>query len=209
MVVCETYISSLFSVIYINLNITSPSRAESDATTTTDDARADVYGPTPTRGPDDYLRTVLVARGSDVDGSQPNAGCGYRTAGGGRRPGEPRPRLGTARGPLGHVLPRLRAPRRRGLHGRHRRVREALPDHPRIPRAPVDPGELHDHLRRTVESEGRQCQDSQRNSGTWAGRLRNIWGSWSSVSSPSLPASSVARCWRSWEAPGGSPHSAW
>src|SRR5437016_4349822 len=119
MVVCETYISSLFSVIYINLNITSPSRAESDATTTTDDARADVYGPTPTRGPDDYLRTVLVARGSDVDGSQPNAGCGYRTAGGGRRPGEPRPRLGTARGPLGHVLPRLRVPRRRRRVLRH------------------------------------------------------------------------------------------
>src|SRR5438034_11710620 len=64
MVVCETYISSLFSVIYINLNITSPSRAESDATTTTDDARADVHGPTPTRGPNDYLGTVLVARGA-------------------------------------------------------------------------------------------------------------------------------------------------
>src|SRR5205823_927222 len=111
MVVCETYISSLFSVIYINLNITSPSRAESDATTTTDDARADVHGPTPTRGPDDYLGTVLVARGGDVNGSQPDAGCGHRTPGGDSRPGEPRPRLGTARGPLGNVLPGVRSRR--------------------------------------------------------------------------------------------------
>src|SRR5205807_3923748 len=32
---------------------------------------------------------------------------------------------------------------------------------------------------------GQQCQDSARKSGTWAGRPRSIWASWSSVSSPS------------------------
>src|SRR5439155_940379 len=154
MVVCETYISSLFSVIYINLNITSPSRAESDATTTTDDARADVHGPTPTRGPDDYPGTVLVARGSDVNGSQPNAGCGHRTPGSDSRPGEPRPRLGTARGPLGNVLPRVRAPRRRRRILRHpgavpRRLhrRRRIVDHDRVAHRAAVGGRAHPDLR--------------------------------------------------------------